>query len=62
MAAELAGAREVSMATGILIERSHLDRVNAFEMLRRHARSQRRKLRDVAADVVTAAETLNLVR
>ena len=62
MAAELAGAREVSLATGILIERSHLDRVNAFEMLRRHARSQRRKLRDVAAEVVDAAETLNLVR
>ncbi len=32
MAAELAGAREVSLATGVLIERSHLDRVNAFEM------------------------------
>lgn len=62
MAAELAGAREVSLATGVLIERSHLDRVNAFEMLRRHARSQRRKLRDVASEVVEAAETLNLVR
>jgi response regulator NasT len=62
MAAELAGAREVSLATGILMERSHLDRINAFELLRRHARSQRRKLRDVAAEVVEAAETLNLVR
>lgn len=62
MAAELAGAREVSLATGIMIERSHLDRINAFELLRRHARSQRRKLRDVACEVVEAAETLNLVR
>ncbi len=62
MAAELAGAREVSIATGILIERMHVDRANAFELLRRHARSQRRKLREVAADVVQAAETLNLLR
>lgn len=62
MAAELAGAREISVATGILIERTHVDRTNAFELLRRHARSQRRKLREVAADVVQAAETLNLVR
>lgn len=62
MAAELAGAREISVATGILLERTHVDRANAFELLRRHARSQRRKLREVAADVVNAAETLNLVR
>lgn len=62
MAAELAGAREISVATGILIERTHVDRTNAFELLRRHARSQRRKLREVASDVVQAAETLNLVR
>jgi len=62
MAAELAGAREVSIATGILLERMHVDRANAFELLRRHARSQRRKLREVAADVVQAAETLNLLR
>lgn len=62
MSAELAGAREISVATGILIERTHVDRTNAFELLRRHARSQRRKLREVAADVVQAAETLNLVR
>lgn len=62
MAAELAGAREVSIATGILLERMHVDRANAFELLRRHARSQRRKLREVAADVVQASETLNLLR
>lgn len=62
MATELAGAREISVATGILMERTHVDRTNAFELLRRHARSQRRKLREVAADVVSAAEALNLVR
>ncbi len=62
MAAELAGAREVSIATGILLERMHVDRANAFELLRRHARSQRRKLREVAADVIHASETLNVLR
>lgn len=52
--------RETSMAVGILIERFRLDRETAFNRLRDTARSQRRKVEDVAADLVGAAETVNL--
>jgi len=37
-----------------------LDRKAAFEMLRKAARSQRRKLAELAMDVISASETLNL--
>jgi response regulator NasT len=60
MEAELAAAREVSIATGILLERKGTSREAAYDMLRRHARSQRRKLREVASDIVRAAEILDL--
>lgn len=62
MSAELAGAREVSVATGIVMERRGVDRNEAFALLRGHARSSRRKLRDVAAEVVSASETVNLAK
>ena len=54
--------RETSMAIGILMERERLDRQEAFEVLRASARSQRRRVHDVAADLVTAMETLNKAR
>lgn len=62
MSAELAGAREVSVATGLIMERKGVDRDQAFELLRSHARSRRRKLREVAAEIVRAAETISLLR
>jgi len=54
----LEGNRTTSIAVGLLMERCHLDRMAAFEKLRRHARSERRKLAEVAEEVVRCAERL----
>lgn len=56
----LAGSRDTATAVGILMERFHLRRGAAFEALRFHARSQRRKIEDVAAAYVAAGDTLTL--
>lgn len=58
----LSKSRETSIAVGILVERHRVDRQEAFELLREHARAQRRKVADVAEDVLRAAETLSLKR
>jgi response regulator NasT len=47
------------MAVGLLMEREHLDRKAAFDLLRSQARSQRRKLAEVAEELLSAAEKLN---
>ncbi len=52
--------REVSMAVGLLMERSRVSRQQAFESLRATARTQRRKIGDVAQEILSAAELLNL--
>ncbi len=52
--------RNTSTAVGLLMERYRLTSENAFDMLRRHARSQRRKVIDVATDIVAAAEAINI--
>lgn len=52
--------REVSMAVGLIMERRKLDRQQAFETLRTHARSQRRKIGEVAQEILAAAEVLNV--
>lgn len=57
--AALASGRETSIAMGILMERYHIDRMTAFETLRIHARTLRRKVNDVAAELIKAEETLN---
>jgi len=57
---ELAGAREVSVATGIVMEKLGLDRRSAFDRLRSHARSRRRKLKEVAGEVIQGSETTSL--
>ena len=51
--------REVSMAVGLIMERRCLDRQQAFEFLRSAARSQRRKISEVAEELLSAAEFLN---
>jgi len=56
----LAGSREVSMAIGLLMERYRTDRVQALEALRRHARTQRRKIKEVAIELLVSAEVLNV--
>lgn len=44
--------REISIAVGILMERLGIDRQPAFERLRKTARSQRRRIEDVARDLM----------
>lgn len=44
--------REISIAVGILMERLRIDRQPAFEMLRKTARAQRRRIEDVAKDMM----------
>ena len=58
----LAGSREVSMAVGLLMERHHLGRDEAFEALRSRARAGRRALPDVAREVLDSAEKLNFYK
>ncbi len=53
--------RDVSLAIGIVMERRCLGRQDAFELLRGQARTERRKLIDLAREVVLAAEKLNLM-
>jgi len=47
----------IEQAKGVLIERFRLEPDGAFDLLRRAARSSRRKLHDLAADVVRWRET-----
>ncbi len=51
--------RETGMAVGMLMERHRLDRHTALRLLRTHARSSQRKLNDVAAELLDAADILN---
>ncbi len=59
--AALAGSREISMVVGLLMQRDRLDRTKAFELLRSHARSQRRPLAEVAGELLSSAEKLNTI-
>ena len=52
--------REISIAIGITMVQYRLGRKAAFELLRKTARSQNRKLVELATDVIGASETLNL--
>ena len=51
--------RETGMAVGVLMERYKTDRETAFHALRDHARSQQRKVNDVAVELLAACESLN---
>lgn len=55
----LQGDRNISIAVGLLMERKRLSEQDAFETLRRHARSTRRRLPEVAQELVEAASRLN---
>lgn len=52
--------REISVAIGITMVQYRLDRKAAFELLRKTSRSQRRKLSELAQDVIKASVALNL--
>lgn len=51
--------RNISVATGIAMVEYRLKRAAAFDLLRDTARKQRRKLAEMANDIVAARETLN---
>jgi response regulator NasT len=57
--AALAAGRETSLAVGLLMARYQTDRNTAFEVLRDHARARRRKMNEVAEQIVAAEELLN---
>ncbi|MES2257917.1 MAG: response regulator [Pseudomonadota bacterium] len=57
--AALASGRETSLAVGLLMGKFQTDRNTAFEVLRDHARSSRRKVNEIADQLLTAEETLN---
>jgi response regulator NasT len=57
--AALAAGRETSLAVGVLMARYQTDRNTAFEVLRDHARASRRKVNEVAEQIVAAEELLN---
>jgi response regulator NasT len=57
--AALAAGRETSLAVGLLMGRFQSDRNTAFEVLRDHARSSRRKINEVADQLLAAEEVLN---
>lgn len=51
--------RETSVAIGILMERHGLDSDQAFDLMRQRARSQRRKMIEVAEEIVQAGHVLS---
>lgn len=55
----LAVEQRTRTAAGILMQRQGLDRVEAFEVLRARARAQRRKVADVAEELIVAVENVN---
>lgn len=54
----LQGSRDVSVVTGLLMERFSLDQDTAYEKLRHYARSHRRKISEVSAEILTRADQL----
>jgi len=62
LTASLETNRETSMAVGLIMERFRLDRHAAFEVLRKFARSEQRKINHVAEDLLRSADTINDLR
>jgi hypothetical protein len=52
----------IEQAKGVLLERLGLDADQAFEILRRAARSQRRRIHLLAAEVVASRDTPTVIR
>ena len=51
--------RETSKAIGVIMERYRVTSDEAFEKIRKMARSQRRKVADVADEIVKASDVIN---
>lgn len=58
----LAAKRDTAMALGLLMERKGIDRKQAFDLLRAHARSSRRSVQSVASELLDASEKLNIIK
>lgn len=54
--AALDSERDISVAVGIIMAQQQLPRPQAFELLRKTARTQRRKLAELAADIIRAVQ------
>jgi response regulator NasT len=54
--------RVVDVVVGILMERHQLEREKAFEMLRSKARSERRKIRDLAQEILDVLNKINKIK
>lgn len=55
----LASEREINLAVGLLMARYKTDRTTAFNVLRDHAQASRRKVNEIARELLFAEETLN---
>jgi response regulator NasT len=55
LATALARSREISIAIGMLMERYNISAEDAFEILRAHARTTRRRVSDVAQDFLAGS-------
>ena len=51
--------REINIAVGIVMERQRLTRQAAYELLRSSARSQRRRMQEIASGLVEALDHVN---
>jgi ANTAR domain len=49
----------VSTVVGILMERYRIQRTEAYERLRRYSRTERRKVVEVATEIIAATEKLS---
>ena len=51
--------RVISTAVGVIMERHKVHRDIAFDILRKHARSERRRIKEIAEEIAAASDTLN---
>lgn len=58
----LAAERHTSIAIGIMMERRKLNATEAYELLRAESRSNRRKLAEVAKEIISSTEAFNTPR
>jgi two-component system, response regulator PdtaR len=59
LVATLGASRDVSVATGLLMERLRVSREIAYEGLRRYARNRQQTIKDVSAEILESTATLN---
>lgn len=58
----LNNGRDTSAAVGILMERFRVTGDDAFELLRSYARTNRRKVSDIATEILSSTELVNQLR